>query len=220
VIAQMESRAGRMPQAIAQLREAIKLDPNTAVLWIQLSQWLIRINDTAGAFTAAQKAVALEPNNAGAHMTMADLYKRQRKPAEAEPSWSGRWRSTRRRPYLALAQLHFEQRATRRPARCWAAGGRAPSHQGYYLLGRIGTERAVGRRLDQPQARGGPRRITTGPGPRSASSTRPRTRNRRRGRVYKGSAQANPTTAFVERLGDLLVKLGATARPRARSSPW
>ena len=84
VIAQMEARAGRLPQAITQLREAIKYDPNTAVLWIQLSQWLIRINDTAGAFTAAQKAVALEPNNASAHMTMADLYKRQRKPAEAE----------------------------------------------------------------------------------------------------------------------------------------
>ena len=82
VIAQMEARAGRMPQAIAQLREAIKFDPNTALLWIQLSQWLIRVNDTPGAFTAAQKAIALEPNNAGAHMTLADLYKRQRKTAE------------------------------------------------------------------------------------------------------------------------------------------
>src|SRR5580704_2555729 len=84
VIAQMEARAGRLPQAIAQLREAIKADPNTATLWIQLSQWLIRSNDTAGAFTAAQKAIALEPDNPSAYMTLAGLYKRQRKMPEAE----------------------------------------------------------------------------------------------------------------------------------------
>ncbi|HEV3345994.1 MAG TPA: DciA family protein, partial [Methylomirabilota bacterium] len=53
VIAQMEARAGRLPQAIAQLREAIKTDPDSAVLWIQLSQWQVRMNDVTGAFTAA-----------------------------------------------------------------------------------------------------------------------------------------------------------------------
>ena len=35
-IAQMEARAGRLPQAIAQMREAIKSDTHTALMWIKL----------------------------------------------------------------------------------------------------------------------------------------------------------------------------------------
>ena len=62
-VAQMHARAGRMPEAIAELREAIKRDPNTAALWTQLAQWLVAHQQPAEAFAAAQKAVELEPDN-------------------------------------------------------------------------------------------------------------------------------------------------------------
>src|SRR6266542_2710663 len=58
VVAQLKARAGQFPDAITELREAIKYDPSTAALWIQLSQWLARTNDVPQAQEAAQNAIA------------------------------------------------------------------------------------------------------------------------------------------------------------------
>src|SRR5260370_959685 len=138
VIAQMEARAGRLPQAIGQLREAIKTDPDSGVLWIQLSQWLVRLNDVTGAFTPAQKAIALEPDNASAYLTPADLSQRQRRTPAAEAALEKAVALDPKTPdgYLALAQLHFEQKSydKARAVLGRLVAARPNLSQGYYLL--------------------------------------------------------------------------------------
>src|SRR5262249_46804605 len=52
-VAQMEARQGRIEDAITELRAAIKDDPNTGFLWVQLSQWILRTGNMAGALEAA-----------------------------------------------------------------------------------------------------------------------------------------------------------------------
>src|SRR5947207_956395 len=83
-VAQMHARAGRVQDAIASLREAIDRDSDTAPLWVQLSQWLARANEPAKAVEAAHKAIALEPGNASPHLTLAEIFRRQRRFPEAE----------------------------------------------------------------------------------------------------------------------------------------
>ena len=83
-VAQMHARAGRMPEAIAEVRLAIQRDPKTAVLWTQLAQWLARTNQPTEAVAAAQKAVELEPENTAAYLTLAELYRRARRLPESE----------------------------------------------------------------------------------------------------------------------------------------
>src|SRR4029453_16031993 len=83
-VAQMYARAGRMPEAIAELRGAIESDPKTAALWVQLAQWLARSNQSAEAIAAAQRAVDLEPTSTAAHLTLAELYRRGRPRPPAE----------------------------------------------------------------------------------------------------------------------------------------
>ncbi|MDP2700581.1 MAG: tetratricopeptide repeat protein, partial [Candidatus Rokubacteria bacterium] len=83
-VAQMHARAGRVQDAIVSLREAIDRDPDTAALWVQLSQWLARANEPAKAVEAAHKAIVLEPGNATPHLTLADIFRRQRRFADAE----------------------------------------------------------------------------------------------------------------------------------------
>ena len=150
-VAQMHARAGRMPEAIAQLREAIKRDPKTAALWTQLAQWLARTNQPAEAITAAQKAVELEPDNTS---RLPDDG-RALSPARAGcPRRRPRWRrSSRIAPqspdgYLALAQLHFEQKSydKARAVLLRLIAERPGLAQGYYLLGRIGIETESGTR--------------------------------------------------------------------------
>ena len=58
-IAQMEARQGRTEDAIAELRAAIKDDPSTGFLWVQLSQWLLRTGDMPGALEAAQRLLSI-----------------------------------------------------------------------------------------------------------------------------------------------------------------
>ena len=75
-VAQMHARAGRMPEALTELRQAIQSDPRTAALWMQMAQWQARSNQPAEAIAAAQKAIELEPQNTAAHLTLAELYRR------------------------------------------------------------------------------------------------------------------------------------------------
>src|SRR5712692_7740510 len=100
VVAQLKARAGQFPDAVAELREAIKYDPASAALWIQLSQWLARTNDVPQAQEAAQKAITLEPNNSEAHQALAELLKRQKRFPKQCRSWKRplRSRRSRRRP--------------------------------------------------------------------------------------------------------------------------
>ena len=62
-VAQLIARSGTMPEAIAELRQAIALDPTTPALWTQLAQWLVRTNAPTEALDAARKAVELDPRN-------------------------------------------------------------------------------------------------------------------------------------------------------------
>src|ERR1700687_1642298 len=73
-VAQMHARAGRVPDAIASLRQAIDRDPDTAALWVQLSQWLARANEPAKAVEAANKAISLEAGKGRAHFTLARIF--------------------------------------------------------------------------------------------------------------------------------------------------
>jgi len=70
--AQMEAREGRLQDAVSEVRLAIKDDPNTAALWVQLSQWLARTEDVTGAIEAAQKAIALDATSVSARLALAD----------------------------------------------------------------------------------------------------------------------------------------------------
>ena len=140
-VAQMHARAGRMPDALTEIRQAIQSDPRSAALWTQLAQWLARSNQPGEAIAAAQKAVELEPENTGAYLTLAELYRRARRLPEAEAALEKVITIAPRSPeaYLALAQQHFEQksydkaravllrlveraaRACPRATTCWAA---------------------------------------------------------------------------------------------------
>ena len=61
---------------------------------------------------AAQKAVALDPLNPAPHLTLADIFRRQRRFADAETELEKAIQLAPKAsdPYLALAQQHIEQR--------------------------------------------------------------------------------------------------------------
>ena len=86
--AQLHVQAGRFKEAIPLLQEALKRDPNSAFLWTQLAQWMVRADQPAEALAAAQKAVQLAPDDPGPHLTLAELLRTQKnfREAEAEPS--------------------------------------------------------------------------------------------------------------------------------------
>src|SRR5205823_10094956 len=54
-IAQLMAQGGRFKEAIEPLREAIKRDPDSAVLWTQLAQWLARSDAPDEAVQAARR---------------------------------------------------------------------------------------------------------------------------------------------------------------------
>ena len=47
--AQLHVQAGRFKEAIPLLQDAIKRDPNSAFLWTQLAQWMVRADHARGA---------------------------------------------------------------------------------------------------------------------------------------------------------------------------
>jgi Flp pilus assembly protein TadD len=57
LMAQMHAQAGRFREAVAELRETLRADPRTPALWMQLAQWLSRIDEPDEALAAARKAV-------------------------------------------------------------------------------------------------------------------------------------------------------------------
>ena len=110
-VAQIEAQQGRFPDAIKELREAIKQDPGTASLWVQLSQWLVRAGDLPAAVEAAEKAIALDPTSGAARLGLADLLRRQKRPADAERELQQAITLNPKAQdgYLALAQHYLPQ---------------------------------------------------------------------------------------------------------------
>src|SRR5258705_13918487 len=82
--AQLLVQAGRFKDAIPLLQEAIKRDPNSAFLWTQLAQWLVRADQPAEALTAARRAGQISPSDLQGHLTLAELYRSQKNWPEAE----------------------------------------------------------------------------------------------------------------------------------------
>src|SRR3990170_2868372 len=111
--AQLHAQAGRLKEAIAELKEAIKQDPTTPSLWTQLTLWLSKTDAPQEAIEAGLKAAALAPNDAGVHLTLAELYRGQKRWGEAEAELEKVIALTPRVPegYLTLARHFVEQRA-------------------------------------------------------------------------------------------------------------
>src|SRR5437763_561486 len=51
-VAQLAAQGGRFKDALPPMEEALKRDPNSAFLWGQLAQWLVRTEQPAVALTA------------------------------------------------------------------------------------------------------------------------------------------------------------------------
>src|SRR5690349_17904592 len=83
-VAQLAAQSGRFKDALPPMEEALKRDPNSAYLWAQYAQWLVRTEQPAEALAAARKAVELAPTEAQPHLTLADLLRAQKKYDEAE----------------------------------------------------------------------------------------------------------------------------------------
>ena len=197
VIAQMEARAGRMPQAIAQLREAIKLDPDTAVLWIQLSQWLIRDQRHRGRLQRRAEGRRARAQQRGRPHDDGRPLQAPAQAAEAEAELERAVALDPQTPdgYLALAQHHFEGKSydkARAVLRRLVSAARISS-QGTTCSGASASRTSSGtRRSPVSSARWSSTPITTRRGPRSASSTRAPEQARRGGRGLQGSAQGQP----------------------------
>src|SRR5438876_1214340 len=90
--------------------EEARLVDDTAALWVQLSQWLARSNEPVKAVEAANKAIALEPGNAMPHLTLADIFRRQRRFPDAEAELEKAIQLAPASPdaYIALAQQQIE----------------------------------------------------------------------------------------------------------------
>src|SRR5262249_6525355 len=142
--AQLHVQAGRFKEAIPLIQEAIKRDPNSAFLWTQLAQWLIRVEQPAEALTAAQKAVQLAPDDPGPHLTLAELLRAQKNfaAAEAELEKVIELSPNNEDAYLTLARYQVEQKAyDRARAVLLRLAERQPRlAQAQFLLGRLAIE--------------------------------------------------------------------------------
>ena len=120
--AQMEAREGRLQDAVSELRLAIKDDPNTAALWVQLSQWLARTEDVTGAIEAAQKGHRARvhqrdrPSGPGRPVPAPAALGRRR--ARARAGHRARPRRRRTRISRSLSSTSSRRATTRRARSC------------------------------------------------------------------------------------------------------
>ena len=75
---------GRLDEAAAGYRAALAADPELAIAWNGLAMVLERQGDLEGAIEAAQKLVALEPDEALGHTSLSMFYQRKGMIREAE----------------------------------------------------------------------------------------------------------------------------------------
>ena len=111
--AQLHAQAGRLKDAIAEIREAIRRDPTTPSLWTQLAVWLSKTDQPEEAIEAGLNAVALAPNDVSVHLTLAELYRGQKRYAEAETQLEKviALKPQASEGYLTLARYYVERRA-------------------------------------------------------------------------------------------------------------
>jgi tetratricopeptide (TPR) repeat protein len=76
--------AGRLDEAAAGYRAALAADPKLAIAWNGLAMVLERQGDLDGAIEAAQRLVALEPDEALSHTSLSMFYQRKGLIREAE----------------------------------------------------------------------------------------------------------------------------------------
>ncbi len=74
----------RFEQAAGQYRRAVELDPSLALAWNGLVMALERTGDLSGAIEAAQRLIALTPEDVLAHTSLSRLYQRKGMIPEAE----------------------------------------------------------------------------------------------------------------------------------------
>ncbi|HEX6097748.1 MAG TPA: tetratricopeptide repeat protein, partial [Thermoanaerobaculia bacterium] len=112
-VAQMQAQGGRFKEAIEPMREALRLDPDSAFLWSALAQWLARADQPVEAIEAARRAVQLAPSTIQPHLTLADLLRSQKKYAEAEAELERVIALTpdSEEAYLTLARYQVEQKS-------------------------------------------------------------------------------------------------------------
>src|SRR5438105_9044053 len=213
-MAQMYVQAGRFKDAVPFMRTAIKRDPNSAALWTQLAQLLMRADSLDEAVGAARRAVELAPDQVSTHMTLAELLRTQRKipEAEAELERSIQLNPNAEEPYLTLARIYVEQKAydKARAALLRLVEQQPRLAQAQFLLGRLAIETES---WDEAIARL-TKAVELDPdhdGAWTALGYVYETRHRTEEAVetYRRAVKANPDNpAFVERLGDLLIRLG------------
>jgi arylsulfatase A-like enzyme/cytochrome c-type biogenesis protein CcmH/NrfG len=86
-LAKLLASAGRRADALARLREAVASNPAFGTGFLYLAQALVEEGDLAGAETAAQRGLELDPDPQIAplgHYVLADVYNRLGRPADAE----------------------------------------------------------------------------------------------------------------------------------------
>ena len=71
--------AGKLPQAIAAMNRAIELDPLSGYAWASIGLFLTDARDYAGARTALERALAINPANDSYHMALGQLDLLERK---------------------------------------------------------------------------------------------------------------------------------------------
>jgi protein O-mannosyl-transferase len=71
------AETGRLPEAVKEYREAIRIRPDVSLAWTGLGAALRRQGDPAGARAALERALRQSPDLAAAHMQLAALYEEQ-----------------------------------------------------------------------------------------------------------------------------------------------
>src|SRR5262245_21458813 len=109
-MAHMYAQAGRMNEAIAELKKAIERDGRSPTLWVLLARWQGRQENYSEAIAAAQKAIALDARLPAAHIALAELYHAQKKDTEAAQALEEAIRldPPAPEPYELLARYYFE----------------------------------------------------------------------------------------------------------------
>src|SRR5262245_66179294 len=76
--------AGRVDEAVAGYRSAVAADPGLAIAWNGLAMALEKAGDLDAAIEAAQRLIALEPDEALGPTSLSRLYQRKAMIPEAE----------------------------------------------------------------------------------------------------------------------------------------
>jgi tetratricopeptide (TPR) repeat protein len=191
------------------MRTAIKRDPNSAALWTQLAQLLMRADNLDEAVIAARKAVELAPDQVSTHMTLAELLRAQRKIPEAEIeevrfTVGDLTREPGYQPHYTSRIGHAERRYPDDPS---STDAKAAA----FLLGRLAIETE---NWDEAIARLSAA-VEIDPDHDGAWSALGAVygealhKNEEAIEVYRRAVKANPDNpAFADKLADLLIRLG------------